>query len=126
MKLKRAIVLGIAIWIIGILFYTISQYVPVLENPEKQANIVLFVVVIPLVWFACSLYYKKDNTTNGLKIGSFFLIIAIILDAIFTVPLFVIPFGGTYSSFFISLSFWTIALEFILVAFLYKHTQINS
>ena len=51
MKTTRAILLGIAIWIIAILFYSISYAIPILENPETQANIVLFVVVMPLVWF---------------------------------------------------------------------------
>ena len=50
MKIKRAILIGIAIWIIGVLFYSLSFSVPILENPETQANMVLFVVVIPLVW----------------------------------------------------------------------------
>tara|TARA_R110002073_G_scaffold94034_1_gene219056 strand:+ start:2725 stop:2886 length:162 start_codon:yes stop_codon:yes gene_type:complete len=53
MKIKRALLIGIAIWIIAILFYSISYYVPVLENAETQANLVLFAVVIPLVWWGC-------------------------------------------------------------------------
>ena len=50
MKTKRAIVLGIAIWFISILFYLASYYMPILENADTQANIVLFVVVMSLVW----------------------------------------------------------------------------
>ena len=49
MKIKRAIVLGIVIWSIGILLYSLSYYVPILENQETQANLVLFVAVMPLV-----------------------------------------------------------------------------
>ena len=45
MKTKRAILIGIAIWIIAILFYSTSYYVPILEDPDSQANVVLFVVV---------------------------------------------------------------------------------
>ena len=46
MKTKRAILIGILIWMIAILFYSISYYLPVLENPNTQANVVLFVVLI--------------------------------------------------------------------------------
>ena len=119
MKTKRAILLGIAIWVIGILFYSISFYVPILENAETQANLVLFIVVMPLVWLGCSFYYKKDYKTHGFNVGLIMLLTAIILDALITVPFFVIPYGGNHYSFFTSLGFWIIAFEFLAVAVLY-------
>ncbi|WP_431134690.1 DUF5367 family protein [Psychroserpens mesophilus] len=126
MKTQRAILLGICIWTIAILFYSISYAIPILENLDTQANIVLFVVVIPLVWFGCYLYYKKDNKTHGLKVGQILLIIAAVLDALITVPLFVIPNGGNYYSFFTSLGYWIIAFEFLLVASLYWYVCVQS
>lgn len=124
MKIKRAILLGIIIWIIAILFYSISHFIPVLENADIQANIVLSAVVIPLVWIACFYYYKKDNKSKGYKVGLTMLLTAVVLDAIITVPLFVIPNGGNYYSFFSSIGFWIIAFEFLLVAVLYWYSQV--
>lgn len=124
MKTKRAILLGIAIWIIAILFYSISYAIPILENLDTQANILLFIVVMPLVWFACYFYYKKDNKTHGLIVGQTMLLTAVALDALITVPLFVIPNGGSHYSFFTSAGFWIIAFEFLLVASLYWYAQV--
>jgi len=124
MKTKRAILIGIAIWMIGILFYSLSQFVPILENAETQANIVLFVVVMPLVWLGCAYYYKKDDNTHGLKVGQTMLLTAVALDAVITVPIFVIPNGGNHYSFFTSLGFWIIAFEFLAVAALYWYARV--
>ena len=124
MKTQRTILLGIAIWIIGILFYSISYAIPILENPETQANIVLFVVVMPLVWFACSFYYKKDTKTHGFKVGQTLLLTAVTLDALITIPFFVMPQGGSHYSFFTSLGFWIIAFEFLAVATLYWYIRV--
>lgn len=126
MKTKRAIYLGIAIWIIGILLYSISYYVPILESADTQANVVLFVAVMPLVWIACSFYYKKDDRTHGIWVGQTMLLTAIALDAIITVPYFVIPRGGSHYSFFTSIEFWIIAFEFPLIASSYWYTRIYT
>jgi len=124
MKIKRAILLGIAIWIVAILFYSISYYVPILEDADAQANVVLFVIVIPLVWLACYYYYKKDNKTHGFIVGQTMLLTSVTLDALITVPFFVAPNGGNHYSFFTSLGFWIIAFEFLLIAILYWYSRI--
>jgi len=126
MKTTRAILLGIAIWIIAILFYSISYAIPIFENPDTQANVVLFIVIMPLVWFACSIYYKLDNKTHGLKVGQTMLLTAAALDALITVPFFVIPNGGNYYSFFTSIGFWIIAFEFLLITSLYWYVRVYS
>ncbi len=77
MKTTRAILIGIVIWIIAILFYSISFAIPIVEDLDTQANIVLFVVVMPLIWFGCHFYYKKDNKTHGLKVGQTLLLTAV-------------------------------------------------
>ena len=126
MKTQRAILLGIAIWIIAILFHSISYAIPLLEDPDNQANVVLFIVVMPLVWFACSFYYKKDNKTHGIKVGQTMLLTAVTLDALITVPFFVIPNGGSHYTFFTSVGFWFIAFEFLLVASLYWYARVYT
>lgn len=124
MKIKRAILLGIAIWIIAILFYSISYAVPILNNANTQADVVLFITVMPLVWFASSFYYKKDDNTHGYIVGQTMLLTSVALDALITVPFFVIPNGGNHFSFFTSIGFWIIAIEFLLVAVLYWYARV--
>ena len=124
MKTKLAILIGIAIWIIGILFYSISFYVPILENAENQANLVLFIVVMPLVWLGCSFYYRTESKTHGFKVGQTMLLTAVALDALITVPFLVIPNGGSHYSFFTSSEFWIIAFEFLAVAVLYWYARV--
>ena len=124
MKIKRAIVIGMAIWIIGILLYLISYSVPLLDNLETQANLVLFIAIIPLVWIGSHFYYKKEDKTHGYLVGQTMLLTAVALDAIITVPLFVIPRGGSHFSFFTSIGFWIIAAEFLVVATLYWYARI--
>lgn len=124
MKTKRAIFIGIVIWIIAILFYLTSYYVPILKDIDTQSNIVLFIVVMPLVWFGASYYYKIDSKTHGFKVGQAMLLTAVALDALITVPLFVIPNGGNHFDFFTSLSFWIIAFEFLIVATLYWYIRV--
>tara|TARA_R110002073_G_scaffold128999_3_gene275120 strand:- start:82359 stop:82760 length:402 start_codon:yes stop_codon:yes gene_type:complete len=124
MKIKRAILLGIIIWSIGILLYSLSYAIPILENPDIQANLVLFIAVMPLIWLGCRFYYKKDSRTHGYLVGQTFLLTAAALDAIITVPFFIMPNGGSHYSFFTDLGFWVIAFEFLLVAVLYWYAKV--
>ncbi len=126
MKIKRAILISILVWVIAVFLYSISYYIPVLKDADLQANVVLFVAVVPLVWLGCSYYYKKDKNTQGYKIGLIMLSISIILDALITVPVFIIPNGGNYYDFFISISFWAIAFEFLVIAILYWYACVYS
>ena len=125
MKTLRAISIGIGIWILGVSFYSMSFYFPILENSELQANLVLFFTVIPLVWFGTSIYYKSKDLTHSLGVGSVFLLVSAGLDALITVPIFMIPNGVSYSEFFFSFGFWTIASEFLLISTLYYYSKVK-
>jgi hypothetical protein len=125
MKHLRTISIGILIWIIGVCLYGSSYYIQLLENAEQQANIWLSIVIIPLVWFGARLYYGKDNGAHGFKVGLVFFIISGILDALITVPFTILPYGGTYSDFFIDLGFWFIGLEFIITTTLYWYLKVH-
>ncbi|MBO6532941.1 MAG: DUF5367 family protein [Muricauda sp.] len=124
MKHVRAIGIGIFIWIIGVSLYTFSFYIPILENPELQANIFLSIGVVPLVWFGSKLYYRKNNTTKGYWLGLVFFLIAAVLDALVTVPLFIEPYGGSYYSFFTAIGFWLIGMEFVITATCYWYVEV--
>lgn len=121
MKTFRAISIGAIIWILGVSAFSLSFYVPVLENLELQANLVLLITVIPLVWFGAKQYYKKDNKTHGMWVGITFFGVAAILDALITVPLLIVPQGGNHYVFFSEPGFWLIGGVFITTAILYGH-----
>ena len=125
MKTFRTIGIGTLIWILGVSLYTLSFFVPIIENVELQANLVLFVTIIPLVWMGCTLYYRNNREAHGLLLGLVFFSISAILDALITVPFLVVPAGGSYQSFFIDINFWLIGLEFILVTVLYWNFKVN-
>lgn len=119
MKTSRAILIGAGIWALAVSFYVLSYQVPILENPDHQANLVLSAAVIPLVWLGAHLYYRKGSASHGLKIGGAFFLTAALLDAAITVPLLVIPNGGNHYAFFTDPGFWAIAAEMIATAVLY-------
>ena len=116
----RIVIIGISIWILGVSMYLLSYYIPILKNPEFQANLFLMLAVIPLVWFGTKIYYQKQSSPNGIILGLAFFTIAACLDALFTVPYLIIPNGGSYKDFFMDLGFWLIGMEFILVAIVYR------
>ncbi|WP_421806895.1 DUF5367 family protein [Flagellimonas sp.] len=126
MNYLRAFGIGVVIWIIGVSLYTFSFYIPILENPELQANIFLSIGVVPLVWFGSKLYYRKNNTTKGYWLGLVFFSIAAVLDALVTVPLFIEPYGGSYYSFFTAIGFWLIGMEFVITATCYWYVEVNG
>jgi hypothetical protein len=61
MKKFRAIGIGTGIWALGVGAFVVSFFIPLMENAEQQANLVLLMVVAPLVWFGSKLYYKKEQ-----------------------------------------------------------------
>ena len=126
MKITRAILIGTAIWILGVSFYSLSFFVNLMEDAQQQANLVLFIIVMPLVWLGSKLYYKKDHNTHGYIIGQTFFLVAAALDALITVPLLVIPNGGSHYEFFTDLGFWLIGLEFIATATVYWYAKVYT
>jgi len=109
-----SIVCGILVWVLGISFYLLSFYVPILENPEQQSNIVLALAIIPSACFGTYLFYKSRYTKPS-TLALTFVFVAIILDALITVPVFIIPNGGSYSEFFGDPMFYTIVVEFYFI-----------
>lgn len=126
MNTKKIIGIGIIIWIIGVSLFTLSFYVPVLEDPEKQANAVLFISVPLLVWFGARQYFKNGLNTQGYRLGLGFFMTSMTLDALFTVPFLMIPNGISYYQFYTDIGFWLIGSEFLIVAMLYRGVKLLS
>ncbi len=109
-----SIVYAVLVWVLGVCSYLISFYIPVLENQDLQANIVLALALIPSACLGTYLFYKKSYLKPAV-LAFIFIIVITILDACITVPVFLIPNGGSYSEFFGDPKFYAIALELYLV-----------
>lgn len=119
LQLKSVLLASIIVYIIGVTAFVTSYYVPILSDPDFQANLVLSIAVVPAAMLGAWYYYRKGNQTNGLLLGACMFLVAMILDALITVPLFIIPVGGDHLSFFTDPGFWVIALIYILSVTVY-------
>lgn len=113
LNLKDAAFSALVVYIIGIAAFIGSYFLPIMDDPDLQANIVLMIVIVPAAIAGSSLYYRKRHATNGLTLGAVMFLGAIILDAIITVPVFILPMGGDHLSFFGDPGFWLIGLVYI-------------
>ena len=106
-----SIACGILVWMVGIFMYLLSFQVAILENTTLQSNIVLVLAIIPSSYLGTYLFYSK-NYLKPTTLALTFVAIATLLDTIVTVPMFIIPDGGSYSSFFGDPMFYIILVEF--------------
>ena len=113
-KTLLSIVYGVLVWVLGVSFYLLSFYLPVLENSELQSNIVLAVAIIPCGSLGTYLFYKKSYRKPSI-LALIFIAVSIVLDSLITVPLFIIPDGGSYGTFFGDPMFYTLIVEFYFI-----------
>lgn len=126
MNTIKTVLVGAAIWLGGVSIYTLSYFIPILKDVELQANISLAIGLIPIAWFASRFYFKKESLDHSIKAAISMLLTAILLDALITVPFLIIPYGGSYQSFFTSFSFWLIATEYLMVILVYSRIKTNK
>ena len=120
-----SIVCGMFVWILGVSFYLLSFYVHILENPELQSNVVLVLGIVPSACLGTYLFYTKSYIKPS-ALGLTFVIVAALLDVIITVPVFIIPNGGSYSEFFGDPIFYTIVVEFYFIVFYFGNHLTNK
>ncbi|WP_430409566.1 DUF5367 family protein [Kordia sp.] len=123
-NLKNAIYAGLFVYSIGITFFIGSYYAPLIDDPELQSNLILAIVIIPVAMLGAMFYYHKSTQTHGLLVGLVLFLIAGILDALITVPIFFIPEGGNHFQFFTNPWFWCIGLEYVLSVYIYSYFRI--
>lgn len=117
--LKSALISSLIVYAIAIIAFVASYFYPVMDDADLQANYVLSFVIIPAAFIGAHIYYRKGHLTNGIALGLTMFLIAIVLDALITVPFFIIPYGGDYISFFTEPRFWLIGIEYISVVAAY-------
>ncbi|MEM6632074.1 MAG: DUF5367 family protein [Bacteroidota bacterium] len=119
LNVKSASIAGSIAYLLGVSAFLGSFFVPIMSDPEVQANLVLGIAIIPASMLGARYYYRKRYETHGFILGASMFVVTIMLDALITVPLFVIPAGGNHISFFTDPGFWLIGLEYILTVVIY-------
>ncbi len=114
-NIKSVIISAVIVWILGVMAFVASYFVPVMPDPDVQANWVLSIALVPGALIGAHLYYRKGHKTNGFVLGTAMFLMAMLLDALITVPLLIIPNGGSYLTFFTDPAFWLIAIEYVSV-----------
>ena len=120
MKIVNAIIAGLSLWILGVTIYTAGLS---LGLSGFQAESILAFATIPITWLISELYYRKSHTLAGHWFGLFLFGVAIVLDAIITVQVFILPEGGTYAEFFGAPMFWFIGMLIICTPIVYRRLQ---
>ncbi|MEL6926225.1 MAG: DUF5367 family protein [Bacteroidota bacterium] len=129
---KSVFISALIVYAIGVTSFVVSYFVPIMEDADLQANWVLSIMIIPAACLGAHLYYRKGHYTNGFVLGAVMFLVAMILDALITVPLLIIPHGGNHLDFFTDPGFWLIAIEYLSVVVAYwqiekavKRTQLS-
>mmetsp|Transcript_13841 Transcript_13841/g.28073 ORF Transcript_13841/g.28073 Transcript_13841/m.28073 type:complete len:143 (-) Transcript_13841:103-531(-) len=118
LDLKRACKAAGLAWTLGVCLFVAGYLMPT-SNPDLVANTVLFCAV-PLASCVGARFYYQHAVANGAVLGVFMFAAAGSLDAIITVPLLIMPSGGSYSSFYGDPGFWVIGLEYVASVTLYS------
>ena len=119
LNIKSAVISAAIIWALGVTAFAVSYLVPVMSDPDLQANWVLSISLIPAAALGAHIYYRKGHQTNGFYLGALMFLVAMILDALITVPVLIMPYGGNHFTFFTDAGFWLIAVEFVSVVAAY-------
>ena len=120
LNVKHLIIVSVLAYTLGVSAFLGSFFVPILSDAELQANLVLAVAIIPAAILGARMYYRKGHQTNSFLLGGAMFFITMILDALITVPLFVIPAGGDHISFFTDPGFWFIGVEYVMAVVIYR------
>ncbi len=119
MDLKRAFLATVIIWILGVSAYVGSFMISILDDADLQANLVLLVALIPSAVLGAKFYYKKATSSNSWTLGLVMFGCTILLDASITVPVFILPEGGSHIDFFTDPGFWFIGAVYVSVIGIY-------
>ena len=61
LNVKSVSIAGLIAYVLGVSAFLGSFFVPVMSNPETQANLVLAMAIIPAAMLGARFYYRKEN-----------------------------------------------------------------
>ena len=119
MKTTKIILFGTLAWFLIFSLFAVLNLIPVTAQSETLQGVIVGIGVVPFGIFGAWLYYRK-NEGHGLKVGALMLLVAMVLDALITVPLIEMPLHGrNHLDFFTYPLLWILVTENILVIYAY-------
>lgn len=126
MNIVRASIIGSIVWVAIFSLFTLLSFIPITKDSQTLQATIIGICIVPLAYFGAKAYYKKGYGGNGFVIGFIMVSVALILDALITVPLVEIPYnGGDYLTFFSSPILWILVAINIAVIYSYWKTKIQ-
>jgi hypothetical protein len=121
MKAIRAIIAGLIVWALIFVEWTVLIFVPGLRSLGNWQFIIHYAMLVPITIAGISFYYgKNEKKIHGLYLGAVMLATGLILDALITLPFFVVPQGGSFVGYYMNPLMLIGYLVFLVVAFAYK------
>ncbi|CAL2103476.1 conserved membrane protein of unknown function [Tenacibaculum sp. 190130A14a] len=120
-----SIITAIFVWVLGVCFYLLSFYITLLNDLDLQANIILALGLIPSAYLGTYLFYRKHYLKPS-SLALLYILVITLLDACITVPVFLIPNGGSYSDFFGDLKFYAIVIEIYAIVWYFGNYITNK
>lgn len=104
MKILKAIGLGALGWVL--IFFEVSILMFGLKLSAGLNYYLIHFLFLAVLTVALNMIYyigkkTRGGTVNGIILGIVLVAVGIILDAVITVPLWIIPQGSSYSGFFL-------------------------
>ena len=100
MRTNRVIWVSILFWILIFVEVSVLMALFGLDNNSNIYSltsiiqkIIHFILLIPITYLACKIYYQKKDNLNGYVFGLLMILIGNILDILITIPLFVKSFS---------------------------------
>lgn len=128
MNWKRGILLAVALWVLIFFEVSILMFGFKLSSTSPFYYFIHFLLLAVFVILLNYIYFKnkvKRGFLEGIYLGLLFVVIGITLDCVITIPLFIIPQGGSYSSFLISfqmlLGYFIVIIVSGLIAWMKKY-----
>lgn len=102
MRILRAGLIGIVLW--ALIFFEVSILMFGLKLTEGVIYYTIHYILLVLITLLGAFWYfrkpkLRGGFLHGLLVGLVFVITGIILDSILTIPLWIIPQGGSYLGF---------------------------
>ena len=121
MKILRAILLGILLWVL--IFVEISVFVIGLGLTGVLQYAIHYIFLTIFTALGASIYYRTKDKLNGFVLGIFWLLVGNVLDLIITIPMFTAKnyetLAAAYSGFYSDIYLWLGFLIVIIVAGVY-------
>lgn len=123
MNIGKAIGFGALLWAFIFVWTSILMFAFGIASAEPLTVIPLIIHLVLLIVISALLgkaYYKDGDNVNGFALGILWIIVVVVLDLIISVPLFFLPNGENYVTYFSSLWLWIELALIILVTGLTK------